>query len=119
MPDEGAPISYEVLETDTPVYASDGTTVGRVARVRADLNADIFDGLEIDTAAGPRFITAEHVAAIHERGVDLDLTADAVASLPPCEPVPASYRADPADHRGLLARIADRLGGRGGWKRSG
>ena len=120
MPDEGAPISYEVLETDTPVYSSDGVTVGRVERVRADLGADIFDGLEIGTAAGPRFVAAEQVAAIHERGVDLDVTADAVGSLPPCGPVPASYRADPAEHRKLLARIADRLGGRGGgWKRSG
>jgi hypothetical protein len=120
VPDEGAPISYEVLESDTPVYASDGTTIGRVARVRADLDADIFDGLDIETAVGPRFVEAEHVASIHERGVDLDLTADAAAALAPSDPVPPSYRADPAEHRNLLTRIADRLGGRGGgWGRSG
>jgi hypothetical protein len=118
VPDEGAPISYEVLETDTPVYSSDGTTVGRVARVRADLDADIFDGIEIDTNAGARFVLADQVAAIHERGVDLTVAQDAVASLPPCEPVPPSYHVDPAEHRSLLQRIGERLGGRGGWKRS-
>ena len=119
MPDEGAPISYEVLEHDTPVYGSDGVTIGRVAGVRADLNADIFDGLDIDTNDGPRFVAAEHVAAIHERGVDLDLSAEAVSGLPAPDRAAPSFQADPSANRGLLDRIADRLGRRGGWKRSG
>lgn len=118
MPDEGPPISYEVLESDTPVYASDGTTVGKVRRVRADLDADIFDGLEVDTNAGCRFVEAERVLAIHERGVDLSLAPDEVVALPACEPPSPAFRADPADHHGLLSRIGERLGGRGGWKRS-
>ena len=42
MPDDDAPISYEVLERDTPVYSADGVTVGKVEVVRADLEADIF-----------------------------------------------------------------------------
>ena len=118
MPDEGAPISYEVLERETPVYSADGVTVGKVEVVRADLGADIFDGLEIDTRAGRRFVEAEHVVAIHERGVDLDLAADAVAALPEPDPGAPSFRADPTAQRKLLDRIADRLGRRGGWKRS-
>jgi hypothetical protein len=118
VPDEGDPISYEVLEHDTPVYSSDGVTVGKVARVRADLDADIFDGIEIDTHAGARYVLAEQVASIHERGVDLTLAQADVGTLAPCDPVPASYHVDPAEHRGLLARIGERLGGRGGWKRS-
>src|SRR5437762_11946118 len=110
VPGEGAPISYEVLETDTPVYSSDGVAVGRVAGVRADLDADIFDGLEVDTNAGRRFVTAEHVAAIHERGVDLDLAADAVAALPAPDSIAPSFEADATADRKLLSRIAERLG---------
>jgi hypothetical protein len=123
VPDEGAPISYEVLERDTPVYSADGVTVGKVLVVRADLEADIFDGLEIDTRQGRRFVDADQVAAIHERGVDLKLDAADVANLPPPDPVPPAYRADPAADRvktvtELLARIAERFGTRDGWKRS-
>jgi hypothetical protein len=118
VPDEGPPISYEILETDTPVYATDGTTVGKVAHVRADLDADIFDGLDIDTNSGCRFVEAERVVAIHERGVDVSLTPDEVIALPGCDPPPPAFKTDPADHPGLLARIGERLGGRGGWKRS-
>ena len=96
MPDEGAPISYEVLERDTPVYSADGMTVGKVEVVRADLEADIFDGLEIDTRHGRRFVDADQVAAIRERGVDLKLNAADVENLPRPDPVPPAYRADPA-----------------------
>jgi hypothetical protein len=118
VPDEGAPISYEVLEHDTPVYCSDGVTIGKVHAVRADFDADIFDGLDIDTAHGPRFIYAEHVVSIHERGVDLDLDSAAVVALPIPGTTPPSYAADPAEpvHK-LLGHIAERLG-KGGWKRS-
>jgi len=59
------------------------------------------------------------VAAIHERGVDLDLSAEAVAALPAPDPAAPSFQADSSANRGLLDRIADRLGRRGGWKRSG
>ena len=120
MPDEGAPISYEVLERDTPVYSAAGVTVGKVEAVHADVDADIFDGLEIDTRAGRRFVEAEHVAAIHERGVELDLDAAAIAALRAPDPVPPSYATDPVKSVSeRLSRIARRFGGRGGWRRSG
>ena len=124
MPDKGAPISYEVLERDTPVYSADGLTVGKVEVVRADLEADIFDGLEIDTRHGRRFVDADEIAAIRENGVDLKLDTADLPNLPPPEPVPPAYRADPAADRvktvtELLGRIAERFGTRDGWKRSG
>jgi hypothetical protein len=123
VPDDDAPISYEVLERDTPVHSADGVTVGKVEVVRADLEADIFDGLEIDTRSGRRFVDADQVAAIRERGVDLKLDAAEVAALPRPDPVPPAYRADPAADRvktltELLGRIAERFGTRDGWKRS-
>ena len=124
MPDDGAPISYEVLERDTPVYSADGVTVGKVEVVRADLEADIFDGLEIDTRHGRRFVDADQVAAIREHRVDLKLDAADVPNLPPPDPVPPAYHADPAGDRvktvsELLGRIAERFGTRDGWRRSG
>jgi hypothetical protein len=124
VPEEGAPISYEVLERETPVYSADGVTVGKVEVVRADLEMDIFDGLEIDTRQGRRFVDADQVAAIREHGVDLKLDAADVADLPRPDPVPPAYRADPAADRvktvtELLGRIAERFGTRDGWKRSG
>jgi hypothetical protein len=123
VPDEDAPISYEVLERDTPVHSADGVTVGKVEVVRADLEADIFDGLEIDTRSGRRFVDADQVAAIRENRVDLKLDAADVPGLPRPGPVPPTYRADPAADRvrtvtELLGRIAERFGTRDGWKRS-
>lgn len=120
MAGEGAPISYEVLEADTPVRSADGVVVGKVEHVRADLQADIFDGLEIHTSAGARFVEAERVAAIHEHGVDLSLDAAAVAQLPEPDAVAPSYHVDPAAEAGtltqVLGRIAERLGGGKGWR---
>jgi hypothetical protein len=105
------------------VYSADGATVGKVEAVRADLDADIFDGLDIDTRSGRRFVDAEQVAAIRERGVDLKLDAAGVAGLPRPDPAPPTFRADPAADRvktvtELLGRIAERFGKRDGWKRS-
>lgn len=122
MVDEGPPISYEVLERETPVYSSDGVSVGKVEVVRADIEADIFDGVEIDTHHGKRFVEADQIAAIRERGVDLKLDAAAVPDLPEPDPPPPAFRADPAADRiktanELLSRIAERFG-REGWKRS-
>jgi hypothetical protein len=99
-------------------------TVGKVEVVRADLDADIFDGLEIDTRHGRRFVDADQVAAIREHRVDLKLDAADVPDLPSPGPVPPAYRADPAADRvktvsELLGRIAERFGTRDGWKRSG
>jgi hypothetical protein len=124
VPEESAPISYEVLERDTPVYSADGVTVGKVEVVRADLDADIFDGLEIDTRDGRRFVDADEIAAIRENGVELKLDAADVSNLPRPDPVPPAYRADPAADRvktltELMGRIAERFGTRDGWKRSG
>jgi hypothetical protein len=94
----GDPVSYLVLREGTDVLSSDGERVGKVEHVLAVEEEDIFDGIVIDTAAGPggwRFADASQVASIHERGVVLSVPAAEVASLP--EP-----RANPAtlEHHG-------------------
>jgi hypothetical protein len=80
--DEGLPIAYEVLDEGVPVYASDGSQVGTVGHVVAAPEEDIFHGIVMRTAAGDRFIPADQVGALHQRGVDLKIDAAAVASLP-------------------------------------
>jgi hypothetical protein len=91
----GEPISYLVLEPGVEVLSADGERVGVVRHVLADAEADIFDGLVIDTTAGPRFVDAPEVAELRTGTVTLTLSSDAVALLPKPEPNPAVM-----EHRG-------------------
>jgi hypothetical protein len=100
MDDLGAPIAYLALQDGTPVYASDGAHVGSVEHVLADPEADVFDGLVVDTRLGPgglRFVDEPQVAEMHERGVVLTLDAAAAERLPEPSENPAALRIDPAD----------------------
>lgn len=85
MEDLGHPISYLVLPKGVPVYSSDGERLGRVVRVSAAPEANMFDGIVFDTTAGPgghRFVDAPEVERIYERGVVLTIDAVAAGSLP-------------------------------------
>lgn len=79
---EGLPIAYEVLDSGVSVYSSDGETVGTVDHVIAAPEEDIFHGIVIRTGSGRRFVPADDVASLHERGVDLRINAAAIAGLP-------------------------------------
>jgi sporulation protein YlmC with PRC-barrel domain len=117
--DLGAPISYLVLESGTPVLSSDGQEVGRVEHVLADEEADVFDGLVVDMesgAGGLRFADAPQVAEIHERGVVLGLDAEQARALPEPSANPAVMDADPEDAEpeglsGKLRRAWDLISG--------
>ena len=94
MADLGAPSSYLALKPDTDVYSRDGERLGAVQHVLADIDADVFDGIVIDTSALPgglRFADARQVAEIYERGVVLSLAAREAESLP-----------EPSDNPGSL-----------------
>lgn len=80
--DEGPPSSYLLLAKDTPVFGSDGGVAGRVKEVLCDASEDIFDGLVLATSIGDRFLAAELVTAIHERGVDVSIPAAGASELP-------------------------------------
>jgi Helix-hairpin-helix motif len=86
--DEGPPSSYLLLAKDTPVYCSDGLTAGTVKEVLREPDKDIFDGLVVATRDGDRYLAAELVAAIHERGVDITLPYEKTGELP----APARHR---------------------------
>ena len=80
--DEGRPIAYQVLDEGVPVYAADGTQIGTVDHVVDAPAEDIFHGLIVRTEAGRRFVSADQVASLHERGADLSIQPDGVAGLP-------------------------------------
>jgi hypothetical protein len=95
--DLGAPVSYLVLETGVPVYDSSGAEVGKVEHVLAAQDADIFDGIVIDARVGPggwRFADADQIEALYERGVVLNVAADALHDP---EPGPGELHVEPAD----------------------
>jgi hypothetical protein len=98
--DHGAPISYMVLSEGTPVYSSDGQQLGEVKRVLADNEADIFDGIIIDTDDGDRFVDAPHVDELYERGAVLKLSVDDAQHLPEPTPNPAYMEPTPDDIAG-------------------
>jgi hypothetical protein len=85
MEDLGHPVSYLVAKRGIPVFSSDGEKLGRVIKVLAAPEANMFDGILFDTSWGPggrRFVDAPEVAEIYERGVILKISATELDSLP-------------------------------------
>jgi uncharacterized protein YrrD len=100
VPDLGDPTSYLELAEGVPVFSVDGEQVGAVEHVLADADSDIFDGLVIDTSAGPgghRFADASQIEGLYERGAVLALGAAACERLPEPSASPAVMEADPDD----------------------
>ena len=85
MEDLGNPVSYLVAKRGIPVFSSDGEKLGRVIKVEAAPEANLFDGIVFDTSWGPgghRFVDAPEVDGIFERGVVLKIDAAEADSLP-------------------------------------
>ena len=57
------------------MFSSDGEEIGKVVEVLDNYRENIFDGLVIETAKGPRFVDAPEVARIAERAVTLTFPA--------------------------------------------
>jgi hypothetical protein len=96
--DLGDPTSYLELPRGVPVYTAGGEEIGKVDHVLADVDADIFDGLVIDTRSGPgghRFADAPLVDRLYERGVVL--TVASVDELPEPSENPAVLETDADD----------------------
>ena len=112
--DEGLPTAYQVLERGVTVYAGDGTAVGTVDHVVAAPAQDIFHGLVIRTDAGRRFVAADRVASLHERGVDLRIAPGEVSGLPePHGQAPALDVKDPTVKTHRWKEILDMVEGKG------
>jgi uncharacterized protein YrrD len=93
MEDLGDPASYLSLGKGAEVYSRDGAKLGEVEHVLADPDADIFDGIVLDTSllpGGHRFVDARQVDEIFERGVLLKLDRAAAQTLPEPSENPAA-----------------------------
>lgn len=89
MEDLGNAVSYLVAKRGISVFSSDGEKLGRVVRIFAAPEANMFDGILFDTTWGPggrRFVDAPEVDRIFERGVVLKIGAAEVDSLPKRRP---------------------------------
>jgi sporulation protein YlmC with PRC-barrel domain len=108
--DEGHPIHYSAVARGTPVYAADGTEVGKVDQVVDNYREHILDGFVVETPGGKLiFADAPEVARTAERAVMLNIDAEVAAALPPPEQGNPNYR---PNRGGRLSRM---LGG--GWRR--
>jgi hypothetical protein len=119
--DEGLPIAYEVLEPHVPVLASDGQQVGTVDHVVAAPAEDIFHGIVIRADGGLKFVPADQIESLHERGVDLLIDSAAVAALsPPHGGAPAYRGIEPGVRPSRWQKLLDLVTGRDprkrGWK---
>jgi hypothetical protein len=115
--DEGLPIAYPVLEKGVAVLSSDGEQVGTVHHVVAAPEEDIFHGLVISAPDGARrFVEAADVAALHERGVDLRIDAEAARSLPEPGGGAPVYDEDPATQT-KWSHLVRKYTGRSDWHR--
>jgi sporulation protein YlmC with PRC-barrel domain len=98
MPDLGEPSSYLSLGKGADVYTSDGEKVGKVEHVLAVPEDDIFDGIVLDTSVlpgGHRFVDADQVEEIFERGVLLKIDRAAAEKLPKPSPSPGALEVGP------------------------
>jgi uncharacterized protein YrrD len=93
MEDLGEPNSYLSLGKGAEVYSCDGERVGKVEHVLAAPEEDIFDGIVLDTSVlpgGHRFVDADQVEEIFERGVLLKLDRQEADKLPEPSENPAT-----------------------------
>ncbi|MGH2693545.1 MAG: PRC-barrel domain-containing protein [Actinomycetota bacterium] len=83
MSASGRPIAWSALEKGTPVFASDGTELGKVTEVVADEQKDIFSGVAFRSGLldSESFAPAERIEAITDEGVRLALGVEESASL--------------------------------------
>jgi hypothetical protein len=98
-------VSYKVLAPGAPVVTSDGRPAGTVARVLENRAEHIFDGLDLETPHGPRFVDAPEVARITNVKVELAIDDAALAALPERDPKGApEFRAAKGRRFGSLWR---------------
>ena len=83
----GDPVAWQMIEQGWTVLDADGEKVGRVDRVTGDIGCDIFNGITVGDGGvvltRARYVAAEHVTAIREGEVVIDLHAEDVAKLEP------------------------------------
>ena len=78
------PTSWYAIEAGWQVVDADGSPLGSVIAVVGDQDADIFDGLRLETPGGEElFARGEQVAEIVEGQVALDADENELDASPP------------------------------------
>ena len=80
--DDGEPISYLALATETPVLSSSGSEFGKVVHVLQIPELDEFDGIVVGTKNGHRFVDRDQITQITTSCVRCDLSDEQAAALP-------------------------------------
>ena len=114
--DDGEPISYLALATETPVLSSSGSEFGKVVHVLQIPELDEFDGIVVGTKNGHRFIDRDQITQITTSCVRCDLSDEQAAALPaPSGPPVLHLDVEYDEGSSLSARFA-RLFRRPHWK---
>ena len=82
MDTQPVPIAYTALQRGTPVQTSDGREFGTVTAVLVDEPVDVFDGINVETPEGTKFVDADHIGRIFTTYVGTTLSWDEAANLP-------------------------------------
>ncbi len=95
------------------MLSSDGSGVGTVAQVEGDKDADIFDGLAVQSGDPARvlYVAGEQVGAIYPGEVTLKLAAGEAGALPPFQPAPPETTWH-AGKPSLMTRLGNMLRGK-------
>ncbi|HEU4974755.1 MAG TPA: hypothetical protein VFT50_06660 [Baekduia sp.] len=109
MTDLGAPQSFLTLREGTPVLDAAGHEIGTVRHVLAAEEADIFDGLIVDTPFGCRFVDAPLIDGLYERAALLTGEAPPAERLPEPSENPAQLTTGPDDVVGDSADLGAKL----------
>jgi uncharacterized protein YrrD len=77
------PIAWPALQKGTPIFTSDGEEIGKVSRVIADEQKDIFSGLTFRSGLldAARFVPADLVSELTDGAVHLAIASDDVGRL--------------------------------------
>jgi hypothetical protein len=102
-------VSWKAIERGAVVVSRDGHEAAHVMEVAGDPDADIFNGLVVQsgTLEAKRYLPSERVSAIWPRRVEVDADADELGALPPYEEPVVERLARP----GLVSRIRRLFGG--------
>jgi hypothetical protein len=109
MSDAGDPIAYTALRPGASVRSSDGQEFGTVESVLTEDVVDVFDGIVVRTADGPRFVDADLVGQIFTTHVLTRVPNEEVGHLPLPDEARATHATEPGGSRDGGTSLADRF----------
>jgi hypothetical protein len=107
------PVSWLQIEQGWNIVTSDGVIVGTVAQVEGDKQADIFDGLAVESRQPTqiRYVPGEQVGAIYPGEVTLKIASAGIGTLEPFHAPPPETKWVPGEAP-LSTRVSKWLRGK-------